>query len=89
MHLGYRLAGLTLFPLAPSKTGVRFDTVYKGQFLEQYYLILHATADDRMSVHRHTLPCFVPLSGMCEGEEEGEEGEKDKKKKKKRRRRRR
>eukprot|EP00051_Salpingoeca_urceolata_P018280 m.255655 g.255655 ORF g.255655 m.255655 type:complete len:327 (+) comp19164_c1_seq1:96-1076(+) len=64
LHIAYRMAGQTVFPLTPTRTGVRFDTAHGGRFFEQYYLVLELRSQ-AMTVFRHTLPPFVPVMELA------------------------
>eukprot|EP00041_Stephanoeca_diplocostata_P015542 m.297050 g.297050 ORF g.297050 m.297050 type:complete len:231 (+) comp20074_c0_seq1:136-828(+) len=58
-HVAYRIAGHTIFPVAPHKSGIRFDTSCFGKYHEQYYVFLHFADDTTVTVFKHTLPPFI------------------------------
>lgn len=61
-HIGYRITGHTIFPLTPHRSGIRFETSYNGEYFEQYYVIIEFDGENNATVHRHTLPSFIPIT---------------------------
>ena len=59
----YRLAGRSTFALGEEGLlGVCLETSTGGKFFEPYYVILRL---EPMSVHKHTLPYFVPVDSIA------------------------
>lgn len=69
LQAAYRFAGLSLFPCAPDELGLRFETSHGSAFFESYFVVLGVTdeGDDAaglLTVRKHSLPAFVPLSQL-------------------------
>jgi hypothetical protein len=74
--LAYRLAGMSLFRTqavraVSRRVGLRFDTSYRGRYLERYYAVLappepqaERSGFDALVLVRHTLPHFVPAEQL-------------------------
>lgn len=64
----HRLTGITAFEIRqlPRGFGLRFEIFGSNKaFAAPHYIILKKDPKDRLRVHRHTIPAFVPLNAIA------------------------
>ena len=57
--------GRSLVHLSDNKKSVRFDTFYRGKFVETYHAFISIIEESRLlTIKNHTLPYFVPIDKL-------------------------
>lgn len=64
----HRLTGITAFEIKqiPKGFGIRFEIFGSNKsFAAPHYIIFQKDPKDRLRIHRHTIPAFVPLNAIA------------------------
>jgi hypothetical protein len=69
--VAHRCAGTTARILKKGRVRIQFETTYRGEYFEPFYLELEFTGKE-IEYRWHTLPAFIPLSGLTAKYNSGE-----------------
>ncbi|CAI7995972.1 Centromere protein O [Geodia barretti] len=69
--VAHRCAGTTARILKKGRVRIQFETTYRGEYFEPFYLELEFTGKE-IEYRWHTLPAFIPLSGLTAKYNDGE-----------------
>ncbi|XP_070533423.1 centromere protein O-like isoform X2 [Ptychodera flava] len=62
----FRLTGVSVTTVTAKRIRICLDTFYQTEYHEPYYLELDFRENGTASVHRHTLPYFIPLQELIQ-----------------------